>query len=194
MGLIMTKEIKGTCLECGGKLYDTPYEGYEIPMFFKCEECEAVFYEDEEDKGNFSVLTKEEGDFFENVHNMTFCLVGDEEEDTYYDRLPSYKLRELIPVEKCARCGEDEPLDLDVHHRNGIGWDNRPENLIVLCSKCHRTVGKKWFLDEIGETVPIYEGKNPQKRKPRKIGEFIAENKRLERKIEDSVYAVINSI
>ena len=41
---------------------------------------------------------------------------------------------------KCQDCGHG--LDLHVHHINGKGFgsgdpDNRPENLITVCRKCH---------------------------------------------------------
>ena len=29
------------------------------------------------------------------------------------------------------------PLPLDLHHVNGDGWDNRLENLQILCPNCH---------------------------------------------------------
>ncbi len=37
---------------------------------------------------------------------------------------------------KCQHRGK-KPNDLDVHHKNGCGLDNRRENLILLCSVCH---------------------------------------------------------
>ncbi|MGW3596857.1 HNH endonuclease [Streptomyces sp. NPDC005167] len=53
--------------------------------------------------------------------------------------------RELLRIgipERCTECGtdtvwNDKPLRLEVDHRNGIWWDNRPGNLRFLCPNCH---------------------------------------------------------
>ncbi|MFJ4851914.1 HNH endonuclease [Streptomyces sp. NPDC088730] len=61
-------------------------------------------------------------------------------------RTPGKRLRrELIRIgveERCAVCGtgtvwNDLPLRLEVDHRNGDWWDNRPDNLRLLCPNCH---------------------------------------------------------
>ncbi|MGD3111108.1 HNH endonuclease [Streptomyces sp. YGL11-2] len=45
-------------------------------------------------------------------------------------------------AERCAMCRtgtewNGRPLRLEVDHRNGEWWDNRPENLRLLCPNCH---------------------------------------------------------
>lgn len=43
--------------------------------------------------------------------------------------------------ERCERCGIDSwrgrPLSLQLHHVNGVGDDNRLDNLEILCPNCH---------------------------------------------------------
>jgi hypothetical protein len=53
--------------------------------------------------------------------------------------------RELLRIgraERCAMCGtgpewNGRPLTLEVDHASGEWWDNRPENLRLLCPNCH---------------------------------------------------------
>lgn len=51
-------------------------------------------------------------------------------------------IREGVKEEKCEICGNSEwmgeKIPLDLHHINGDHFDNRLENLIILCPNCHR--------------------------------------------------------
>ncbi|MFQ5491889.1 MAG: hypothetical protein ACE5GE_14320, partial [Phycisphaerae bacterium] len=43
--------------------------------------------------------------------------------------------RTVIEKDKCRRCGTTESLG--IHHKNDDHYDNRLENLEVLCNSCH---------------------------------------------------------
>ena len=63
-------------------------------------------------------------------------------------------INEEILENKCSRCGitewEGEKLSLHLDHKNGKRYDNRKENLRLLCPNCH-------------SLTPTYCGKNRKK-------------------------------
>ncbi len=52
-----------------------------------------------------------------------------------------YLLRYGYKENKCDKCGITEwngkPLNMELHHKNGISYDHRLENLEMICPNCH---------------------------------------------------------
>lgn len=63
--------------------------------------------------------------------------------------------RNVIEKIECDKCGVRE--NLSIHHINLDHYDNRPENLQVLCVSCHMSVHKQAYWDA------IHAGKEPPK-------------------------------
>jgi DNA-binding MarR family transcriptional regulator len=63
-----------------------------------------------------------------------------------------YENREQVYVHRLlavAKFGFEEVCDAQVHHRNGVRWDNRAENIEVLSVQSHRKKHRKVSEDKI---------------------------------------------
>jgi endogenous inhibitor of DNA gyrase (YacG/DUF329 family) len=76
------------------------------------------------------------------VHYGTACRAS-----STYRRI--YKRHHKIKKLKCVRCGYDEfECGLDIHHKDEDCSNNDIDNLISLCSCCHRGLhNKKWKFE-----------------------------------------------
>lgn len=74
------------------------------------------------------------------------------EHHQYKDGKSSVLYRKLIVKNQCSHCGSTDKLG--IHHKNNDHYDNRIENLEVLCNSCHMSETKKawWAAKKAGKT------------------------------------------
>lgn len=65
-----------------------------------------------------------------------------------------FALHRLIAV---AEYGFDEVCGKDVHHKNGVRWDNRPSNLDVLTRSEHIELHRKEEREETENQLKIHD-------------------------------------
>ena len=77
-----------------------------------------------------------------------------EKNGRYKHGLASRMYRSVITKDKCRLCGSTE--NLGIHHKNDDHYDNRLENLEVLCNSCHMSEHKRkwWAAKKTGRTLP----------------------------------------
>lgn len=66
--------------------------------------------------------------------------------------------RQLIDIDKCAKCGYSEmKSSLHVHHIDRNHKNNNSNNLLVLCANCHYGLHRNaWKLSDIGIEEPLF--------------------------------------
>lgn len=76
----------------------------------------------------------------------------------YKDGSQSRLYRVMVEKDKCRKCGTTE--DLGIHHKNDDHFDNRLENLEVLCNPCHMSETKRkwWAAKRAGLPTPKSNG------------------------------------
>jgi len=76
----------------------------------------------------------------------------------YKDGSQSRVYRTVITKDKCSKCQVTE--DLGIHHKNDDHYDNRLENLEVLCNSCHMSETKRkwWSAKNAGMPTPKSNG------------------------------------
>ncbi len=74
--------------------------------------------------------------------------------------------RKIITKDRCRLCGAT--TDLGIHHKNDDHYDNRLENLEVLCNPCHMSETKRkwWAAKKAGLPLPKSNGPTGWTRKP----------------------------
>ena len=90
------------------------------------------------DTSHFARVPPRRGD---RVHRDVLALRSPEQ-----GRVPGRRLRRALirrgVADRCALCGtgpewNGQPLRLEVDHISGAWWDNRIENIRLLCPNCH---------------------------------------------------------
>lgn len=76
----------------------------------------------------------------------------------FKDGSQSRLYRVMVVKDKCRKCGVTETLG--IHHKNDDHYDNRLENLEVLCNSCHMSETKRkwWKAKRAGEPLPKSNG------------------------------------
>ena len=76
----------------------------------------------------------------------------------FKDGSQSRLYRRVVVKDKCTLCGCADRLS--VHHKNDNHYDNRPENLEVLCNSCHMSETKRkwWAAKKAGQPLPKSNG------------------------------------
>jgi hypothetical protein len=86
-------------------------------------------------------------------------VVAGERNGNFKDGTQSRLYRKAVSKKHCAMCGSVEALG--IHHTNDDHFDNRPDNLEVLCNSCHMSVTKRQWWDAKKSGLPLPKSNGP---------------------------------
>lgn len=127
------EEIK-PCEVCG----KTPEIRYGLGRFCS-ESCKQSFAASLKTTGGFNNIT---------TQKIALDTQQRQREEKYalmqFEELPKDEIKRRVLCKfnnKCAACGlfewQNKPIALELHHVDGCNWNNKEENLTILCPNCH---------------------------------------------------------
>ena len=92
-------------------------------------------------------------------HDLTRIRSAGHRNGRYTDGKSSRPYRHVVDKDFCRRCNATERLC--IHHKNMDHYDNRLENLEVLCVSCHMSIHKTayWKAKRGGLSTPKSNGR-----------------------------------
>ena len=59
----------------------------------------------------------------------------------------------MLRVPECFLCGVED--ELERHHVNWHHWDDRPENVVKLCGRCHKALHRVGGINTVEQLEEV---------------------------------------